>query len=286
MLRRQTKLALQYSSSTTTSPLQDYIVVPGQRWLDGVADSNGTVRQFVATPFGSGHSIEAQVSGIEAAGGIQIEVVPYRARPAALYEGLPGPRPTYTDGMYSIFVRTLNGKTITLRCHQNDPIEVVKCRIQDKEGIPTPMMRLIFQGKQLEDHSRLSDYKIAQESTLHLVLRLVGGSMQPIHEMNIAAGGKIRQVIEEDTLGNGTCNSHVSNMYIITTSLHQVTQLTHHSRLAPRPHHRLQRTNSQLRRLQSRHRRSSPHKTHDRSNIRPAWFPLLPDVRRAYWHIR
>jgi hypothetical protein len=238
MLRRQTKLALQYSSGTTTSPLQDYIVVPGQRWLDGVADSNGTVRQFVATPLGSGHSIEAQVSGIEAASGIQIEVVPYRARPAPLYEELPAPRPTYTDGTYSIFVRTLNGKTITLRCHQNDPIEVVKCRIQDKEGIPTPMMRLIFQGKQLEDHSRLSDYKIAQESTLHLVLRLVGGSMQPVHEMNITAGGKIRQVIEEDTLGNGTCNhssgvNHAYHNHFFTPRLPTNASLQTGSQAAP-----------------------------------------------------
>jgi hypothetical protein len=59
MLRRQAKLARQYAAAATTYPLQDYIVVPGQQWLDGVADSNGTVRQFVATPFGSGHSIEA-----------------------------------------------------------------------------------------------------------------------------------------------------------------------------------------------------------------------------------
>ena len=84
------------------SPKQDYLILPDQPWLDGVAASPGQVKQFVAVPMpplenreekhyvhesrqGSsslqsfdliGKSVEFQITGKEEVGGIQLEIIP------------------------------------------------------------------------------------------------------------------------------------------------------------------------------------------------------------------
>lgn len=59
-------------SERISSSAQDYVVIPSQKWLDGIASGEGTVNQFVAMPLGQGYTIEAQITDEEKFGGFQI----------------------------------------------------------------------------------------------------------------------------------------------------------------------------------------------------------------------
>ena len=76
-----------------------------------------------------------------------------------------------------IFVKTLNGMTITLQVDPMNTIEEVKSGIYDKEGIRPSQQRLIYNNIQLDDNKTLADYNIYKEVVLHLCLRLSGGMM-------------------------------------------------------------------------------------------------------------
>lgn len=58
---------------------QDYLVVPGQPWLDGYCVKKGTIRQFVAMPLGEGYTAEEQITQKAEHGGLQIVVHPMKA---------------------------------------------------------------------------------------------------------------------------------------------------------------------------------------------------------------
>ena len=59
--------------------VRDYLVIPGQPWLDGYRTDLNEVRQFVAMPLGAGYSAEEQLTGEACHGGLQIIAYPMLA---------------------------------------------------------------------------------------------------------------------------------------------------------------------------------------------------------------
>ena len=72
-------------------------------------------------------------------------------------------------GGSSIFVKSLNGKSMTLEMDFSDTVDEAKVQNEEKWGIPADEVRLIFAGTQLEDGRTLADYNINKECTFFCI---------------------------------------------------------------------------------------------------------------------
>ena len=80
------------------------------------------------------------------------------------------------NNTFPIFVITLTNKIIPVNVKSSDTVYNLKELIYQFGEIEPEEQRLIFKGKQLEDHKTMADYEVEKGSTLHVVLRLRGGN--------------------------------------------------------------------------------------------------------------
>lgn len=114
-------------------------------------------------------------------------------------------------GNMLIFVKNLAGKVITLDVESSDTIETVKEKVQKKEGIPQDQQCLFWNGWRLEDGRTLGYYRIQNEYTVLLALRLRGG-------VQSLANTPTRKTITCDTIGRTTEWIYVKKAFRLTNS--------------------------------------------------------------------
>ena len=79
------------------------------------------------------------------------------------------------DTMFIITAKTLSGEIIPLECNGLMTIIEIKKLLNNIIDDPPEQIRIIFEGKQLEDKNLVKDYGICLGDVIHIVLRLRGG---------------------------------------------------------------------------------------------------------------
>ncbi|KAF4961782.1 hypothetical protein FSARC_10078 [Fusarium sarcochroum] len=174
--------------------IQDYIVVPEQEWLDGVAVEAGNVRQFVAVPFGTGYSVEAQMTGEEVTAGIQFEITRLDTKQKDRIN----------------FLLTDCNNQIKFSASPNVNIRRILGAYREYTGAPfNNHYRVPHNGERVQDGNTIAEENIPENATLVVQRECVGGGPGPISmEMTVGAGGHITQGITK----------HPENIYVKTVT--------------------------------------------------------------------
>jgi hypothetical protein len=75
----------------------------------------------------------------------------------------------------TVHVKTATGKSLFVKISPSDTILQLKKKIYLTEDISLESQRIIYGGKQLDDHNTICHYNISNESILHIIIRLRGG---------------------------------------------------------------------------------------------------------------
>ena len=119
-----------------------------------------------------------------------------------------------------IHIRSLTSKIYDISVNSNDTVKTIKDKIQEVQGFPLDQQSLIFGGNLLKDEYFISDYDITENSTIHLVLKLRGGSCNYIKDNPIEEEKRIKEKEEKKLIfifefeDQSYCFSYDQNMTI------------------------------------------------------------------------
>jgi len=201
----------QLHAETGRHETQNYMVVPGQPWLDGINVGDGVIRQFIAMPLGMGYTVEGQVTGEERFGGIQLTA----------FDSKPGrfpyhpPRPVYGGVRYRGAPQPFG----TPEVFPSPPA------FGDAAGAPAPYPAFSLDMETSCLAAPASAYPPSMPARGQTVnsspkmRRARGASLPKSAEMGLGAGGRMEQQIHPDpygpdtwdTLRLGRCYVHIVN---------------------------------------------------------------------------
>jgi ubiquitin-large subunit ribosomal protein L40e len=115
------------------------------------------------------------IIGLLGSSGAPSESMCVDCMPRAANLTTPHPRPAGVQGRIQVFIKTLTGLTIAFDVASSDTVRTLKQKISDRQGVPVSQQRLVFSAKQLADDKTMSDYGIRDSSTIHLIMRMLGG---------------------------------------------------------------------------------------------------------------
>ena len=75
-----------------------------------------------------------------------------------------------------LFVRALEGKTLTVRTEEGETVESLKCKVACEEGMQAESFSITYQGHYLDDEKTLAEEGVQAESTVEVMLELLGGA--------------------------------------------------------------------------------------------------------------
>jgi tetratricopeptide (TPR) repeat protein len=175
-------------SSKILGHKQDYVLIPSQKWLDGINTGNGTVRQFVAMPTGSGYSIESQIIDEETIGGFQIEVTPAK------------------EGIFNTSNPELREIIKKIRHVQKDAVPQISMTFAATFALNERERKIYFSYLNLEPPSIRFQPAAGHENDFNQV------DNEDEFSMSVAAGGSIKQNIIKDIYGADTWDTTRSKL--------------------------------------------------------------------------
>ena len=86
----------------------------------------------------------------------------------------PAAKRSRVDNGFSVFIKTMKGRTLTLHANKDTTVKAIKALLHAAGEGPPDQLRIVFAGKELQDDLTMGHYNVKAPATLHMLMRLRG----------------------------------------------------------------------------------------------------------------